>query len=381
MNKIKRHVFLLISLITSIYGCDSNTSSSNNLNTNSSSSSSNLNSKVSSATSSSSKSNEIYKVTFKDGEKVIYEYEGKCGDFIDIPEDLVSSDPRMEFKGWEGIDEYDYEIGKIEIFEDDQVFNAIWSERFGTENEYTATKLRSDFSIMLDGEKDEAYNDATKISISTLIKGETDTTAEAYLMWDSSYFYVFVDVKDSTVITRDYSYSGDKAIEHYDSLEIWLDLLHDDSLASPGYKDGWGGVYRGEPGPMCEAHYKINAGFIPVEEKRFGAGSEACWDGWWSNVTKDDGVSAGYSKITDTGYTVEYKICALDSNIPDYLRLKENEQIGVGIKIFDKSSLSGDEDKAKEAENIIAMEYINGNMTGPKKLSNINLIVNPNENI
>ena len=163
MNKIKRHVFLLISLITSIYGCDSNTSSSNNLNTNSSSSSSNLNSKVSSATSSSSKSNEIYKVTFKDGEKVIYEYEGKCGDFIDIPEDLVSSDPRMEFKGWEGIDEYDYEIGKIEIFEDDQVFNAIWSERFGTENEYTATKLRSDFSIMLDGEKDEAYNDATKI--------------------------------------------------------------------------------------------------------------------------------------------------------------------------------------------------------------------------
>ena len=78
---------------------------------------------------------------------------------------------------------------------------------------------------------------------------------------------------------------------------------------------------------------------------------------------------------------MEYKICALDSNIPDYLRLKENEQIGVGIKIFDKSSLSGDEDKAKEAENIIAMEYINGNMTGPKKLSNINLIVNPNENI
>ena len=61
MNKIKRHVFLLMSLITSIYGCDSNTSSSNNLNANSSSSSSNLNSKVSSATSSSSKSNEIYK--------------------------------------------------------------------------------------------------------------------------------------------------------------------------------------------------------------------------------------------------------------------------------------------------------------------------------
>jgi len=378
MNKSTKTIFLLISLMLAGCGENKNSSISNNVYISSNSSASSSNSSTSSF---QEDNNKTYKVTFKDGEEVIYEAEGKSGEFVEIPDDLVGDDSRYIFKGWEGIDEYDRELGKIEIFEDDQVFNAIWSERFGTETQFTATKRRSSFEINLDGELDDAYNDAAKIPITTITKGETNTTAEAYLMWDESYFYVFVDVKDEFVFSMDKNSTDKQSIEHYDSIELWIDLLHDDSLAIPNYKEGWGGVYRGEPGPMCEAHYKINAGFVPTAEKRFDLGSEACWDGWWSNASNEDGVSAGYSKITEYGYTVEYKINATNENIPDYLRLKENEQIGVGIKIYDKNVADeGVVDKTEEAPNAVAMEYINGNMSGPKKLSNVNLILNSQEN-
>lgn len=367
----------LLSLLMS--GCTLGNETSSKPNTNSSTLS-NKNVSTSTSISTSEDNNKTYKVTFKDGDQIIYETEGKTGDFVDIPDDLVSNDSHIEFKGWEGIDEYDYEIGKVEIFEQDLVFDAIWYERFGTDNVYNATKLHSNSEIILDGKKDEAYDDTSKISINTIIKGETNTTAEAYLMWNASFFYVFIDVKDDAVFGRDYDYQGEQFMEHYDGVEMWIDLLHDDSLAAPNYESGWGGVYRGEPGPMCEAHYKISAGFTPSSENRFGVGSEACWDGWWSNASNNDGISAGYSKITETGYTVEYKISAIDEHIPDYLRLKENEQIGVGIKIYDKREKDLDsDDRTIEAPSIIALEQINGNMNGPKKLSNVNLITNSNE--
>lgn len=370
---------ILLSLLMS--GCNFNSQSNDSsTSTNNDVDSSTSLSSTSFSSTSSKDNNKTYKVTFKDGEKIIYETEGKTGDFVDIPDDLVSNDSHIEFKGWEGIDENDYEVGKIEIFEEDLVFYAIWYERFGTDNVYSATKLHSNSEIVLDGEKDEAYDDTSKISINTIIKGETNTNAEAYLMWDDSFFYAFIDVKDSAVFGRDSNYLGEQYMEHYDGVEMWIDLLHDDSLAAPGYESGWGGVYRGEPGPMCEAHYKISAGFTPTLENRFGEGSEACWDGWWSNASNNDGVSAGYSKITETGYTVEYKISAIDEHIPDYLRLKENEQIGVGIKIFDKREKDLDsDDRTVEAPCIIAIEQINGDMNGPKKLSNVNLITNTNE--
>lgn len=332
-----------------------------------------LSSTIISTNTSSTNVEEKHKVIFKDGDKIICEVEGKYGEFVDIPDDLVNEDPRYTFEGWEGLDEYDYELGKVEIFEDDQIFTAKWYEQFGTSNEFSATKIKEDTEIVLDGELDDCYNSATMIPISTLVKGETNTSAEAYLMWDESFFYIFINVIDENVNGFDPLYNQKQVIEFYDSIQIWIDLLHNDSLAIPGYKDGWGGVYRGEPGPMCEALYKISAGFTPTEENRFGPGSEACWDGWLSNASNDDGITAGCSKITKTGYSVEYKILVTDNNIPEELRLKEGNQIGVGIKIYDNNGLSNS-NREKEADNIIAMEYINGNMVSPKKLSNINLV-------
>ena len=150
MKKSLFSSFILISLLT--VGC-SNTSTSNNSVSNDSSSKSE---KVSS--SSYKDDNKTYKITFKDNEKIIYEAEGKSGEFVDIPDDPVSDDPQKVFKGCEGIDEYDLALGKVEIFEEDAVYYAIWGEKFGTDNVFSATKLYSNSEILLDGKKDEAYN-------------------------------------------------------------------------------------------------------------------------------------------------------------------------------------------------------------------------------
>lgn len=323
-----------------------------------------------------------YTVTFKDGDQIVYTASGTTGDFVDIPEDLLSTDPRYTFLGWEGLDENDYAAKKVEIFSEDLTFNAKWYERFGTETTFTATKVGSAFDdIVVDGVMDAAYVDATEIPVNVVTSGNTDTTATVKVMWDSTYLYLFADVKDSTVIGRDDTYQGGQWTEHNDTFEIWFDLLHDDRLAAADWNGGWGGPYRGEPGPMCEAHFKINAGYQPTNGQRFGSGSEACWDGWLSNECNNDGVSVGYSKITEDGYTVEYKIKTNHGNVPEELRLHENQEIGLGIKIYDKTTVD-EEGASKEnaAENAIALEAINGNMSGPKKLSNFRLAVNGNDN-
>lgn len=330
----------------------------------------------------SSSAEKTYTVKFMDGETVVKEETGKKGDKIDIPADPTSSDARYTFMGWEGLDASDKAAGKVEIFNEDLTYTAIWHERFGTSTQFTATKLRAIHDITVDGEKDDAYADAAEIPVETVTAGDTETKAKVRFMWDSQYIYVFAEVTDANVIGRDDSYTGGQWTEHNDTFEIWIDLLHNESLASPTWNGGWGGGYRGEPGPMCEAHFKINAGKqFPEGEARFGAGSEACWDGWWSNECNNDGVSVGTTKLTATGYNVEYKIKADLGNIPENLRPAADREIGIGVKIYDKTTADSAEDsKENAAPNAIAMEAINGNMSGPKKLSNVKLVANSNDN-
>lgn len=312
---------------------------------------------------------EKYTIAFFNNNQLVAMKEAKVGEFVDIPdESLLFSDPRYSFVGWEGIDDADFEAGKVEVFQQNAFYNAKWYENFGTEKKFSVTEVPMAKTIITDGVLDDAYLSAEAITINTVTSGLTDTTATMYFMFDDEYFYIFADVKDSTVFTRDNNYSGEQWVEHNDAIEFWIDLLHDDSSASPTWNGGWGGNYRGDPGPMCEAHFKINAGYNPEESGRFGAGSEAIWDGWWSNACNEDEVSFGISKVTDDGYTVEYRISLKDTHIPDYLRMNDGQEIGIGVKIYDKKEDS--DNKNIPAENIITLEAINHDMSGPKKLSN-----------
>lgn len=324
-----------------------------------------------------------YTITFKNGDEVVKTQTGKTGEFVEIPEAPQSSDPRIRFVGWQGVDAADAEAGRVEIFAENQTFSAIWYEQFGTDTTFTATKVRSTDTITVDGELDAAYSDAVSIPVTTVSAGETDTTATAYLMWDDQSYYIFVDVKDDTVIGRDAAYSGEQWTEHNDAVEIWMDILHDDSSHGPsGYSGGFGGAYRGEPGPMCEAQFKINPGAqYPKENNvRYGADSEFGFDGWWSNEAKNDGVTVGTTKITETGYTVEYKINTNIAQIPEELRPAIGQEIGIGIKVYDKTVADeADAEKNNPAPNQVTMENIAGYMSGPKKLSNVRLVANASD--
>lgn len=321
---------------------------------------------------------EKYTIAFFNNNQLISMTEAKVGEFVDIPaETSLVSDPRYfdsryTFAGWEGIDDSDFKAGKVEVFSHNAFYHAKWEEQFGTNNKFSVTEVPTSKTIVVDGVLDETYLSAEAVIVNKVTAGSTDTTATMYFMFDDEFFYIFADVKDSTVFTRDYGYSGEQWIEHNDAIEIWIDLLHDDSLKTPIWTGGWGGSYRGEPGPMCEAHFKINAGYNPDEHGRFGAGSEAIWDGWWSNACNDDNVSYGISKITSTGYTVEYKIDLTNNYIPDYLRMNDGQEIGIGVKIWDKKEAGGN--KNSPATNAITLESINHDMSGPKKLSNFIVI-------
>ena len=325
-----------------------------------------------------------YTITFMNGDQVVKTQTGKTGKFVEIPENPANSDPRYKFVGWEGLDSADAEAGKVEIFGEDQTFNAIWYEQFGTDTTFTATKVRSTDTITVDGEKDTAYSDAVSVPVTTVASGETDTTANACFMWDDQFYYIFVEVNDDTIIGRDYSYEGEQWTEHNDTVEIWMDILHDDSSHGPGgYSGGFGGAYRGEPGPMCEAQFKINPGAqYPKGDVRYGADSEFGFDGWWSNEAKNDGLTVGTTKIKDdnTGYTVEYRISTSIANIPEELRPFVGQEIGIGVKVYDKTT-ADEEGAAKNnpAPNQVTMENIAGYMSGPKKLSNVRLVANAND--
>lgn len=312
---------------------------------------------------------EKHTIAFFSNNQLIYSEVKEVGGFVNIPDSsLLSSDSRYKFVGWEGIDEEDLSNGKVEVFQQDAFYHAIWVEQFGTENKYSITKVSSGDSIITDGILDDAYLSTEAIVANTVTSGETNTTATLYFMFDDNYFYFFADVKDSSVFPRDYNYSGEQWIEHNDSIEFWIDLLHNESLKTPSWTGGWGGSYRGEPGPMCEGHFKINAGYNAKEQGRFSAGSEAIWDGWWSNACNEDDLSFGTSIITSTGYSVEYRISLMDEHIPSNLKMNINQEIGIGVKIYDKKEES--ENKNNASNNVITLEAINHDMSGPKKLSN-----------
>ncbi len=246
-------------------------------------------------------------------------------------------------------------IGEVNLYAD-------W-KKFGTGNVFKAEKINGTQAIAIDGDKDDAYNDATPIAINTVIDGDTSITATAYIMWNDTDLYIYVDVVDTT--NKCYFF-GD--ISNHDYLSLFIDLLHNDDN-DPSNPPSWGEGYRGSQ--MCEGWFNIARGGAQYNESsdpRYGDNSEFSWVGWMSNEAKNSGHTVGTAKTEDNRYGVEYRIdCSFNDNIPTSLRPHLYQEIGVGISVTDRE---GD-----NRNGAIAMENVNANATAsPRNLSNIKLV-------
>ena len=326
---------------------------------------------TSSSTSSPSLDDETYTIEFIANDEVVKKVENaKYGDYIDIPE-VSSPLPRHILAGWDGISKAEQEAGKVMVYQTDATYTAMFKERFGTENVFDIPRIKSTESISIDGTKDSAYNDVTPIEIVNVSEGETNVSANAYFLWDESNLYALFEIEDDTKV--DYVNSIQKLAD-VDSLELFLDLLHDDYLAIDGYTEGWGQKYRGEPGPMCEGQFAIARGVsFPKNNKRCGGGSEFRFEGWLSFAANDSGNTLATTKQTANGYNVEYRIDCTNQYVPIELRPHLDQEIGLGINIFDDADVSN-------LNGVISLEEINRSMKlSPKKLSRFHLISNPDE--
>lgn len=206
------------------------------------------------------------------------------------------------------------------------------------------------------------------------VSGETaKATADLYIAYDSTYLYLFFNVADSTAHYRDFS-RKDTGIwtESHDSIELRLDLLHDSSISGPDV-NAWGGDYRGSV--MCEAGFKVAAGYDPTDSGKTvcyntqygdGIGCEFFWDYWWSDGCKNDAKTSVVSKTNANGYTVEMRIDCTKSAIASNVRPINNTEIGLGIKIYNKTSSGG--------QNITVFEGYNDSMhTSPRNLTTVTL--------
>ncbi len=317
---------------------------------------------------------ERYDVVFKDGDTIIKEYKDQlAGTYVDIP--TLETKERYTNTGWFGVSDKAFKDGRVRVYEaDDQTYTAIWDEMFGTEKVFEATSLTSTQTINVDGKKDTAYDDATVIDIAS---GNADATAKAYVKYDVSNIYVFMEVTDSTNFPH--KTSNQKA-NSCDSVALYLDLMHDDKLAEKGYSTGWGKAYRGEPGPMVEGIFSISRGFTATSDKRYSDadGSTFDWRGWLSNEAKNSGNTVGTTLETTNGYNVEYRIELTNVNIPDEYKPKAGNQFGLGIVLYDQTSDSYDTSKFCDHAN--GIETLNlESESGPKKLSNFTYKQNQNE--
>lgn len=208
------------------------------------------------------------------------------------------------------------------------------------------------------------------------VSGDTaKATADLYIAYDSTYLYLFFNVADSTAHIRDFStVNTGVTTETHDSIELRLDLLHDSSLSSSPDVNTWGGSYRGEPGAMCEAGFKVARGYDPTGSGTVcsntqwgdGIGCEFFWDYWWSNGCRNDAKTSVVSKTNENGYTVEMRIDCTKNAIPDYIRPINNTEIGLGIKIYNKTSSGG--------QNITVFEGYNDAMGDtPRNLTTVTL--------
>ena len=223
------------------------------------------------------------------------------------------------------------------------------------ENVFVASKISEELG-KADGIKDEAYNSTHVISISNIIRSnenESPATAQMYMLWDTSYLYVYAEVVDDNY----YGYDAQDNLETNDAFELMIDLYHETDY----WFDGYGGEYRNEwygaGAKMCEGMYKIAAGVEEASVDSEIQGFNYMWDDQKNN-------GSYYSLKTSTGYTVEYKI-ALGKDALEYM--VSGREIGVGVKIYDRF------DDTHDVSITTLEEKNDGQLSTPRSLSHVAL--------
>ena len=99
----------------------------------------------------------------------------------------------------------------------------------GLNHDYGNIEIVERKSIRLDAVKDEAYDVATAIPIATIsaTSGDktSDATATAYVVYDSQYIWVFVEVDDATLATK--AASALESSYKEDSIELVFDFANE----------------------------------------------------------------------------------------------------------------------------------------------------------
>ncbi|MCR4911319.1 MAG: hypothetical protein K5925_02185 [Bacilli bacterium] len=223
--------------------------------------------------------------------------------------------------------------------------------RFGSDIKFNGYEV-DDNAITVDGILNANEYDgvtANKIDYNLHQSGDgSNITADFYVAYDSTYLYILYNVKDTQQSYRDFSSTSSNWTESNDAVEMRIDLLHDTSYAASDWTSGWGGNYRGSV--MCEAMFKVAAGYDPTDSSKTvchntqygeGIGCEFVWDYWWSSGCRGDSKTSIVSKTTETGYIVEMKVDCAKDDIPSKIRPINNTEIGLGIKIYNKTSTGG----------------------------------------
>ncbi len=275
---------------------------------------------------------ETYTVTFINGDTVVDTKTAKKGEKITVPAAPANEDARYSFVDWEG-----RAPGAEVTVLGDRTYNAVWNEMFGSNKTFGITERNLTKEIAVDGAgSDPAWADAEAFDLD-----ENGSTLK--ILWDSEALYLYADLVKATE-------AAPQAENSKDSLIVTLDLLHSDKLAADNWNGiYWGGVYRGEPGPMVEGGYTIDLATSEVKKSME----------WLSN--SGYGSSAAQSVATEGGYAVEFKIDLTDNNIGEY-KPATNQEIGLAVRTADGAS---------------ALETFKGyGDHGPKSLSNLKLMPN-----
>lgn len=173
---------------------------------------------------------------------------------------------------------------------------------------FEAKQISDETVLSADGVKDEAYNAATAIAINCVSEGTSDTTGTAYMLWNNTYLYVFIEVNDNDLDKTSNPWSEWRY--EYDSVEFYL--VTGQTLPTSSSYWGWDNANTANSlrpsGNYCGELAMIRR---PGDPGCTFFGTHWMWD--FGNVFGQS-VASG-SVAGDTSYTVEFAIPWMDTSV------------------------------------------------------------------